>query len=82
MLEQLNGENSDADVYEKLDTRLNVEKPYSEASGKVNRILAACNESKDLETLASLATSTGGLVDDEVRRKACMLELNHHNACC
>jgi hypothetical protein len=38
---------------------------------KVDRILLACHES-DLDTLATLATSDGGLLNDEIRRTACM----------
>ncbi len=41
--------------------------------GKVKQILAACNESGDLEPLIALASTTNGLIDDEVRKKACML---------
>ena len=42
-----------------------------EACTKVNRILAVCNGKQDLGSLVALATSAGGLVDDEVRRVAC-----------
>ena len=38
---------------------------------KVARILAACRD-RDLHALATLAISKGGLVEDEVRRTACM----------
>ena len=40
-------------------------------SNEVNRILAACEEPQDLDLLISLATSTGGLIKDEVRKVAC-----------
>ena len=40
-------------------------------SYKVNLILAACEESDDLDLLVRLATSTGGLINDEVRKVAC-----------
>ena len=43
-----------------------------EACIKVNRILTACGKQRDLRSLVALATSAGGLVDDEVRRVACM----------
>ncbi|CAK3811301.1 TBC1 domain family member 20 [Lecanosticta acicola] len=44
--------------------------PLSEAARKkVARILAACRD-RDLEALSDLATSKGGLVEDEVRRAA------------
>jgi len=41
------------------------------ASTKVDRVLAACAVKPDLNSLVALATSTGGLVNDEVRRVAC-----------
>lgn len=37
---------------------------------KTARISAACRD-RDLEALADLATSEGGLVQDELRRRAC-----------
>lgn len=40
-------------------------------SHEVNRILAACEEPQDLDLLIRLATSTGGLINDEVRKVAC-----------
>lgn len=39
---------------------------------KRQRILQVCGE-RDVDQLRKLATSEGGLVDDEVRRTACML---------
>ena len=39
---------------------------------KVTRILNACRAPPDTKLLATLATSPAGLVDDEVRRLACM----------
>lgn len=47
------------------------ELPLAERS-KVKQILAACKEPCDVDLLVSLASTTGGLVDDEVRRVACM----------
>ncbi len=48
--------------------------PLSETeSAKVMRILEACKE-RDLEALVALCTSSGGLVEDEVRRAACRSE--------
>ena len=40
-------------------------------SHEVNHILAACHEPHDLHLLIKLATSTGGLINDEVRKIAC-----------
>jgi len=38
---------------------------------KADRILRACREN-DLSSLITLATSDGGLLNDEIRRTACM----------
>lgn len=38
---------------------------------EVNRILAACEDPHDLDLLIRLATSTGGLINDEVRKVVC-----------
>jgi TBC1 domain family member 20 len=43
---------------------------------KVERILLACRE-HDIDVLCDLATSCGGLVNDEIRRAACKLIQNH-----
>ena len=40
---------------------------------KVKDILAACEDPANLDALTSLATSTGGYLNDEVRQVACML---------
>ena len=40
-------------------------------SHKVDRILAACEDPPNLDLLIGLATSTGGLINDEVRKVAC-----------
>ena len=40
-------------------------------SHEVNHILAACHEPHDLHLLIKLATSTRGLINDEVRKIAC-----------
>lgn len=48
--------------------------------GKVKQILAACEESGDLETLIALASSTNGLINDEVRKTACMLLGEFHDS--
>lgn len=40
-------------------------------SHEINRILAACQEPYDLDLLIIQATSTGGLINDEVRKVAC-----------
>lgn len=37
---------------------------------KITKVLAACRD-RDLAALARLATSQGGLIEDEVRRTAC-----------
>ncbi len=52
----------------------------STESDKVKQILAACNESGDLEHLVTLASTTNGLVDDEVRMTACMLMAVFHGS--
>lgn len=61
-------------------------RPYNDWRGKaltlgecnkVNNILAACEDPKDWDILASLATSTGGFLDDEVRQGACTLTIYH-----
>lgn len=46
------------------------EPPTQEAHTKVKLILAAC-ENGQADSLVALASSAGGLVDDEVRRVAC-----------
>lgn len=43
----------------------------SAARAKSRRILDACEKVPDIEALVQLATSTDGLINDEVRRKAC-----------
>ena len=43
----------------------------TELSHEVDSILAACEDPHDLDLLIRLATSTGGLINDEVRRVAC-----------
>lgn len=43
---------------------------------KVIEILACCQGPRKHDQLAQLATSTNGLVDDEVRRRACMFGTN------
>ena len=40
-------------------------------SHKVDRILVACDDPHDLDLLIRLATSPGGLINDEVRKAAC-----------
>lgn len=40
-------------------------------SDEVNRILAACEHPHDLDLLIRLATSPGGLINDQVRKIAC-----------
>ena len=40
-------------------------------SHQVNQILAACHKPPDLHLLIKLATSTRGLINDEVRKIAC-----------
>ena len=39
---------------------------------KAIKIVDVCNEDQDVGTLIALASSQYGLVNDEVRRKACM----------
>ena len=43
----------------------------SKMSHEVDRILAACEHPYDLDLLIKLATATGGLINDNVRRVAC-----------
>ena len=43
----------------------------TEMSHEIGRILAACEDPPDLDLLINLATSTGGLIKDEVRKVAC-----------
>lgn len=40
-------------------------------SDEINRILAACKQPHDLDLLIRLATSPGGLINDQVRKIAC-----------
>lgn len=62
---------NDATASETSDTLRVIRKPMPEASIKTDRILAACEEPVEVDALILLATSTEGLVNDEVRRKAC-----------
>ena len=39
---------------------------------KTGRIRAACEDSENLEPLIALATSAGGLINDDLRQIACM----------
>lgn len=43
---------------------------------KIEKILACCHGTGKNDQLALLATSTSGLLDDEVRRLACMSEIS------
>lgn len=40
-------------------------------SHSVDRILAACEDPHDLDHLIRLATSTDGLINDDIRKVAC-----------
>lgn len=84
MLPQNNGEVKDATPKKAVNARdrahslegyppgdRKAKAPAEEARVKVNRLLAACAEGQDPSILVALATSAGGLIDDEVRRKAC-----------
>lgn len=46
---------------------------------EVNRILAACEDPHDLDLLIRLATSTGGLINDEVRKVVWPLLLGYRS---
>lgn len=46
---------------------------------KVAQIVQACTDNGNIPILAALATSTSGLVDDEVRRNACMIWKGPHD---
>lgn len=56
---------------EHLDDERLGEPLTQEACTKVDQILAACKAKPDWNSLVALATSTNGLVNDEVRRVAC-----------
>ena len=45
--------------------------PSQKAQDKANRIISACTKERDLDQLIDLATSTGGLVNDQIRQVAC-----------
>lgn len=63
-----------------------LQSPSPPDAEKVSRILVACRQN-DLDSLAGLATSPGGLVEDEIRRTACKFpfpasrELLHTRTC-
>ena len=44
--------------------------PEKKSATKIKQILDACGEN-DIDAVAALATSVGGLVEDDVRRTAC-----------
>ena len=44
---------------------------------KVNQIIDACRESGSPQRLIALATSSGGLINDDLRRIACRLTARH-----
>lgn len=55
-------------------------KPLSQAENdKVHRILRACDE-HNLDDLRHLATSEGGLIEDEVRRATCTSECTQRHS--
>ena len=48
---------------------------------KATQISLACTKPFDVDTLCLLASSDGGLLDDELRQRACTLKvLTTHNA--
>ena len=49
-------------------------------ASKVLQIENACNENDDGSTIRLLATTTFGLVDDEVRRRTCMYSICHRGS--
>ena len=53
--------------------------PFSRAQNlqdKVSKILAACDTGYPVDDLIAFCTSDGGLVEDKVRRQACMPQLD------
>jgi hypothetical protein len=80
-----------ADLSEKNNARITITQPLSAAiadgqirpaqnSAKVEQIKRACRDN-DCAALISLAKTEGGLIDDDVRRKACMISIvrrSHH----
>jgi len=64
----------DAEIDKHPPAELTLQSPPTFDTGKtdkVDRILRACHES-DLNSLIALATSDGGLLNDDIRRTACM----------
>jgi hypothetical protein len=59
-----------AAVVDEKESAAELEASPERNAAKVKRILDACGEN-DLDALAALATSLGGLVEDDVRRTAC-----------
>ena len=47
--------------------------PSEEGRDKITQIMNASTKTHDVDQLIALATATGGLVSDEVRRVACTL---------
>lgn len=45
--------------------------PSQEEQNKVNRIIDACTVNRNLDELIALSTSTGGLINDQIRKSAC-----------
>lgn len=59
-----------AAITDEKEPAARVEDLPERSSAKVKQILDACGEN-DFDTIAALATSDGGLVEDNVRRIAC-----------
>lgn len=64
--------NNNGSIYglEAKDTISTFQSPSETDVEKVSWILSACQEN-DLGSLAALATSPGGLLEDQLRRSAC-----------
>jgi hypothetical protein len=59
-----------AAIVDEKESVAGVEAPPERRTAKVKQILDACGEN-DFNAVAALATSVGGLVEDDVRRTAC-----------
>ena len=78
-MERLNeGKRELSDQFDSTISAVNTSKDFQDRdprvtkrSDEINRILAACTQLHDLDLLIRLATSPGGLINDQVRKMAC-----------
>lgn len=61
---------SNSDIAGEKSSQTTQDYPSSIDEQKKNDILEACN-ARDIDALVRLATSSGGLLEDDVRRVAC-----------